>query len=105
MLLSPEKPLVMHGLIWPATMPPGTRGFPFFFFLGGLFPTPRNKERDNFPPPSSWSFTLVTHVTVVTQVTQVTQQEQQQQQQVYLVLEKSSSGLLSMLSSDLLSYY
>ena len=95
----------MHGLIWPVTMPPGTQGFPIFFFLGRLFPTPRNEERDNFPTPSSWSFTLVTHVTVVTQVTQVTQQEQQQQQQVYLVLVKSSSGLLSMLSSDWLSYY
>ena len=107
MLLSPEKQWCMHGSIWPVTMTPCTREFPIFFFPGGLFPTPRNEERDNFPPPSSWSFTLVTHVTVVTQVTQVTQQEQQQQQQqqVYLVLVKSSSGLLSMLSSDWLSYY
>ena len=83
-------------------MPPGTRGFPIFFFFGGLFPTPRNKEIDNFPPSSSWSFTLVTHVTLVTQLIQVTQE---QQQQVYLVLVKSSSGLLSTLSSDCLSYY
>ena len=27
----------------------------FFFFLGGLFPTPRHVEGDNSPHPSSWS--------------------------------------------------
>ena len=103
MLLSPEKPLVMHGLIWTCNHAPPAHGdFQFFFFLGGLFPTPRNREIDNFPPSSSWSFTLVIHVTLVTQLIQVTQE---QQQQVYLVLVKSSGGLLSTLSSDWLSYY
>ena len=51
-------------------MPPGTRGFPIFFFLGGLFPTPRNKEIDNFPPSSQ--VTLVTLVTLVNQATLLT---------------------------------
>ena len=27
-------------------------GFAIFFFLGGLFPTPRQAERDNSPPPT-----------------------------------------------------
>ena len=49
---------IMHGSILPVAMPPGhtgPRGFAIFFFLGGLFPTPGHVERDNSPPPSSWS--------------------------------------------------
>ena len=31
------------------------RGVAIFFFIGGLFPTPGHTERDDSPPPSSWS--------------------------------------------------
>ena len=32
-------------------------GFAIFFFIGGLFPTTGHAEKDNSPPPSSWSTT------------------------------------------------
>ena len=43
---------VMQGSILPVTIPPRAhpRGFAIFFLLGGLFPTPGQAERDNFPP-------------------------------------------------------
>ena len=31
---------------------PSTWDLQFFSFLGGLFPTPRQAERDNSPPPT-----------------------------------------------------
>ena len=55
---------LMHGSIWPVITPPPParprtylRGFAICLFLGGLFPTPEQAERDNSPPPSSWSGT------------------------------------------------
>lgn len=52
-----SQALFMHGSIWPVTIPPRAypRGFEIFFFLRGLFPTPRHAKRDNSPPLSSWS--------------------------------------------------
>ena len=46
----------------PCTLPPSLpRHTPwdlqYFFFVGGLFPTTGHTERDNSPPPSSWSTT------------------------------------------------
>ena len=45
---------LMHGSIWPVTTPPSPRtylrGFAMCLFLGGLFPTPGQAERDNSPP-------------------------------------------------------
>ena len=48
---------LMHGSILLVTMPPpGTpQGICNLFFPGDLFLTPRHTDRDNSPPPSSWS--------------------------------------------------
>ena len=57
LLPSFARSLIIHGSILLVTIRPGAhpRGFVFFFFLGGLFPTPAHEERNNSPPPSSWS--------------------------------------------------
>ena len=62
---SQNNGLVMHGSILLETMhptpSPGTPpGICNIFFIGGLFPTAGHAERDNFPPPSSWSTTTYT---------------------------------------------
>ena len=42
----------------PCTLPRHTPwDLQYFFFVGGLFPTTGHTERDNSPPPSSWSTT------------------------------------------------
>ena len=54
-----RRPRIIHGSIWPVTMPSPARhtsgDLPFFFFSGGLFPTSGHAEEGDSPPPSSWS--------------------------------------------------
>ena len=52
-MLQRENQRIMHGSIWLVTMPhPRAHPRKFAIFL---FPSPGHKERDNSPPPTSWS--------------------------------------------------